>query len=58
MNPMNTDLVNAITALEYLIIDLEDDAIRHNAGESTWSRINDFKKSLNNFKLLRSIYGK
>ena len=57
MNPMNTDLNNAITALECFIIDLEEDAIKHNAGDSTWSRIDEYKTSLNNFKLLRSIYG-
>ena len=57
MNPMITDVEHAITALECLIIDLEDDAIKHNAGESTWTRISEYKASLNNFKLLRSIYG-
>ena len=57
MNPMITDVDHAITALECLIIDLEDDAIKHNAGESTWTRISEYKASLNNFKLLRSIYG-
>ena len=56
MNPMITDLKNAIVALECMIIDLEEDAIKHNAGESTWSRIEEYRTSLNNFKLLKSIY--
>ena len=52
------DLKNAIVALECLIIDYEEDGIRNpRAGDDYWDRVEDLKLTLNNFKLLRSIYG-
>ena len=56
MELFNTDIKNAITALEFMIIDYEEEAIKQNS-DLLWNRIEELKRSLNNFKLVKSIYG-
>ena len=56
MELFNTDIKNAITALEFMIIDYEEEAIKQNS-DLLWNRIDELKRSLNNFKLVKSIYG-
>ena len=56
MNLLTNDLTNCITALQCLIIDHEEDAIKNNYGEEHWTRINDLKSTLNNIELLKAIY--
>ena len=59
MELFNKDINNAISALECLIIDLEEYNIQDlNGGDDqTWDRIEELTKTLNNFKLIQSIYG-
>ena len=57
MELFNTDIKNAITALEFMIIDYEEEAIKQNSSDQLWNRIDELKNTLNNFKLVKSIYG-
>ena len=57
MELFNTDIKNAITALEFMIIDYEEEALKSNNSDQLWNRIEELKRSLNNFKLVKSIYG-
>ena len=56
MEPFSKDLRNAIAALECLIIDHENYALDTNAGDDAWDRIEELKRSRDNFKLVQSIY--
>ena len=56
-NLYGRDLKNAITALEFMIIDYEEEAIKQNAPDSLWARVDELSASLNNLKLLKAIYG-
>ena len=57
MELFNNDIKNAITALEFMIIDYEEEAIKQNSSDQLWDRIDELKNTLNNFKLVKSIYG-
>ena len=57
MELFNNDIKNAITALEFMIIDYEEEAIKQNSSDQLWNRIDELKNTLNNFKLVKSIYG-
>jgi len=57
MELFNSDIQNAITALECLIIDHEESAIKNNYDDLAWQRIEELKRTRENFKLLKSIYG-
>ena len=57
MELFNSDIQNAITALEHMIIDHEEEALKSNSGDKLWNRIEDLKRTRENFKLLKSIYG-
>ena len=57
MELFNNDIKNAITALEFMIIDYEEEAIKQNSSDQIWNRIDELKNTLNNFKLVKSIYG-
>ena len=57
MELFNTDIKNAITALEFMIIDYEEEALKQNSSDQLWNRIEELKTTLNNFKLVKSIYG-
>ena len=56
---MTTDISRAIEALEYFITDSEVDLLDNHAGGDTrqWNQLNEYKDTLNNLKLLKSIYG-
>ena len=56
MELFNNDIKNAITALEFMIIDYEQEAIKQNSSDLLWNRIDELKNTLNNFKMLKSIY--
>ena len=61
MNMLNNDICNCITALEYYITDFEEslsEARNFGAGDREWERVETYKETLTNLKLLRSIYGK
>ena len=58
MNMLNGDIQNCITALECHIIDHEEDLIKRNAGDEEWSRVEPFRETLNNLRMLQAIYGK
>ncbi len=53
------DLNNSIEAIEYYITEWEQHLIRSKQGgtDNEWARIDGFKSTLNNLKLMRSIYG-
>ena len=53
------DLNKSIEAIEYYITEWEQHLIKSNQGstDGDWARIDGFKSTLNNLKLLRSIYG-
>ena len=53
------DLNKSIEAIEYYITEWEQHLIKTNQGstDDDWARIDGFKSTLNNLKLLRSIYG-
>ena len=59
MDMMTTDISRAIEALEYFITDSEVDLLDNHAGGDTrqWNQLNEYKDTLNNLKLLKSIYG-
>ena len=57
MELFNNDIKNAITALEFMIIDYEEEALKQNSSDQLWNRIEELKTTLNNFKLVKSIYG-
>lgn len=57
MDLLKADLKNCITALECHIIDREEDLIHRNAGDEEWNKLNDYRSTLNNIKLLQAIYG-
>ena len=59
MDMMTTDISRAIEALEYFITDSEVDLLDNHAGGDTrqWNQRNEYKDTLNNLKLLKSIYG-
>ena len=56
MNLLNSDINNCITAIECHIIDIEEDLIHSNAGDEEWDKIQTYRDTLTNLKLLRSIY--
>ena len=58
MDMIATDISRAIEALEYFITDSEMDLIdNHQGGDARqWNQLNEYKDTLNNLKLLRSIY--
>ena len=51
------DISNAIQALETYIIFEEEQLVRNNAGDTEWSKLDPFKKTLSNFLYLERIYG-
>ena len=59
MDMMTTDISRAIEALEYYITDSEIDLLDNLQGGDArqWNQLNEYKDTLNNLKLLRSIYG-
>ena len=59
MDMMTTDISRAIEALEYYITDSEVDLLDNHQGgdERQWNQLNEYKDTLNNLKLLKSIYG-
>ena len=59
MDMMTTDISRAIEALEYYITDSEIDLLDNHQGgdDRQWNQLNEYKDTLNNLKLLRSIYG-
>ena len=54
-----SDLNNSIEAIEYYITEWEQHLIKSNQGgtDGEWARIDGFKSTLNNLKLMRAIYG-
>ena len=59
MDMLTTDISRAIEALEYYITDSEVDLLDNHQGgdDRQWNQLNDYKNTLNNLKLLKSIYG-
>ena len=59
MDMMTADIARAIEALEYYITDSEVDLLDNHAGGDArqWNQLNEYKDTLNNLKLLKSIYG-
>ena len=59
MDLLMTDIERAIEALEYYITDSEVDLLdNHQGGDARqWNKLNEYKATLNNLKLIRSIYG-
>ena len=59
MDMLTTDITRAIEALEYYITDSEIDLLDNHQGgdDRQWTLLNEYKSTLNNLKLLKSIYG-
>ncbi len=59
MDMMTTDISRAIEALEYYVTDSEVDLLDNYQGGDArqWNELNEYKDTLNNLKLLKSIYG-
>ena len=59
MDLIMTDIDRAIDALEYYITDIEVDLLDNHQGgdDRQWNKVNEYKNTLNNLKLIRSIYG-
>ena len=59
MDMLTTDISRAIEALEYYITDSEVDLLDNHQGgdDRQWNQLNDYKNTLNNLKLLKSING-
>ena len=59
MDMLTTDITRAIEALEYYITDSEVDLLDNHQGgdDRQWTLLNEYKSTLNNLKLLKSIYG-
>ena len=59
MELFTDDLDKSIEAIEYYITEWEQHLIKNNQGgtDTEWARIDGFKSTLNNLKLMRAIYG-
>ena len=59
MDLIMTDIDRAVEALEYYITDSEVDLLDNHAGgdDRQWNKLNEYKATLTNLKLIRSIYG-
>ena len=59
MDMIVNDITRAIEALEYYITDSEIDLLDNHQGgdDRQWQLLEQYKSTLNNLKLLRSIYG-
>ena len=59
MDMFSSDIGRCIRALEYYITDSEVDLLDNHQGGDTrqWNELNEYKDTLNNLKLLKSIYG-
>ena len=59
MDLFTDDLDKSIEAIEYYITEWEQHLIKNNQGgtDGEWARIDGFKSTLNNLKLMRAIYG-
>ena len=59
MDLIMTDIDRAVEALEYYITDSEVDLLDNHQGgdDRQWNKLNEYKATLTNLKLIRSIYG-
>ena len=59
MELFTDDLNKSIEAIEYYITEWEQHLIKNDQGgtDGEWARIDGFKSTLNNLKLMRAIYG-
>ena len=59
MDLFMTDVDRCVSVLEQHITSTEQDLIQNHQGGDTrqWTDLNEYKKTLNNLKLLKAIYG-
>ena len=56
-NLFSKDIDLVINALQHYIITEENRLIKENAGDREWTELEQYRRTLTNFKFLETIYG-